>query len=338
MALPRNACVAPKRGIWYLYYYSEGKRHGTSLKTRSQREAYNRAEEFLQQVQKSDGESLSQILLGWLEWSSSLSEKYKKDVTYAWHRMTEYFGNKPITLITSDDMVNYINYLKSCNLSNTSISIFLRAIRAVFTWALKVGKAETNIFENIRIPKWNIRDGFLSTEEISKLLSASSERPLYQGFIKFLLATGCRRGELYNLKWSDIEEHRIRFTGKTGVRYFPVQSHIKSILNNIRDNQNQVNDYVFATENGRRFTEVNRIGRIVRRYMDKAGLKKSYSTHTLRHTFCSQLIIKGLPIYEVARLAGHSSVKTTERYIHLSPDQIRIKQTFFCKLVRISVF
>jgi integrase len=325
MALPNNVSLAPKRGIWYLYYYQEAKRRGVSLRTRQRKEALNRAERFLQELDDTNGEQLSKVLTDWLTWSETLSRKYKQDAANAWNRLVDYFDDKPITMLSAPDIVEYLNNLKASGLSNTSINIYGRAIRAICNWALVQGKIKRNLFKNVRIPKAEMRDKYLELDEIKRLLDAARSRPLYRAFIRFLLATGARRGEFYNLRWSDINGDTIKFAGKTGIRFFPMQTHILEILKEIKGLQHTEAIYVFSSRKGERFQEANRIGRIVRRYADKADLDKSYSTHTLRHTFCSHLVIQGISIYEVCKLAGHTNVRTTERYAHLSPERLNVR-------------
>jgi site-specific recombinase XerD len=80
------------------------------------------------------------------------------------------------------------------------------------------------------------------------------------------------------------------------------------------------------------------MSRIARRYIDKAGLKKSYVGHTLRHTFASHLVMEGIPIYTVSKLLGHTDVKTTERYAHLSPEQIQVKIEYFLSFIYTTLY
>jgi site-specific recombinase XerD len=66
-----------------------------------------------------------------------------------------------------------------------------------------------------------------------------------------------------------------------------------------------------------------------KKYPKSTRGKKSYVGHTLRHTFASHLVMEGIPIYTVSKLLGHTDVKTTERYAHLSPEQIQVKIEYF---------
>jgi len=72
------------------------------------------------------------------------------------------------------------------------------------------------------------------------------------------------------------------------------------------------------------------LSKMVKKYFRKAGLKETYSLHTLRHTFACNLLIKDYPIYTVSKLLNHKSVKTTEDfYTHVSSDYMKVDTNFY---------
>jgi site-specific recombinase XerD len=344
--------LSKKRDVWYFWVYYNKKLHGISLRTKSYREAQQKAKELAKKYPQSTrkkksqpqqrptrirqkakpvvtGYKLGRILRKWKSWNSHLSKSYVYTMNLLWKQMIKYFGDIPINAITLDMFMGYISYLRKRNQTESYIGIRLRCLKAVFNWAFKNDFCDKEIFRKIQIPKSNSRIEFLSRDEIKKFLDAAAENPLYQAYLEFLLATGCRRGEFYNLKWRDVNHTYIEFNGKTGRRTFPLQPHIQHILDKIRDRQYRHSTWVLCDKYGRHFKGFDTMSRIARRYIDKARLKKSYVCHTLRHTFASHLVMEGIPIYTVSKLLGHTDVKTTERYAHLSPEQIQVKIEYF---------
>ena len=92
--------------------------------------------------------------------------------------------------------------------------------------------------------------------------------------------------------------------------------------NAIRPWDNRDN-HILIDKNGNYLGKWNTCGKIVKKYMRQAGLKESYTCHTLRHTFASHLVLHGKPMEQVSKLLGHRSVKTTETfYVHLKPENL----------------
>ena len=344
--------ISKKRDVWYFWVYFDGKLHGISLRTKNYREAQQKAKELAKKYPQSarkkksqsitkttrtrqkskpvvEGLKVKQILKKWKSWNSHLSKGYFYQLDMYWKQLIAYFGNIPIDAIDLDMFMGYISYLRKQGHSETYLGIKLRCLKAVFNWAFKNDFCEKEIFRKIAMPKSNSRIEFLSKDEIKKLLDAASENPLYQAYLEFMLATGCRRGEFFNLKWRDVNHTYIEFNGKTGRRTFPLQPHIQKILDKIWERQYRHGTWVLCDKSGRHFRGLDTPSKIARKYIDKAGLKKSYVGHTLRHTFASHLVMEGIPIYTVSKLLGHTDVKTTERYAHLSPEQIQVKIEYF---------
>lgn len=328
------ASLSQKRGVWYLWIYANRRRKGISLGTKNRLLAEELASRILEDKSTCNVAStikLSDLYSRWKHWHFHFSHKYIETCDIMWRLFIKHFGDIDCNRLKAEHLLDYLRLLSDKGYSDAYINNRLKNIRAVFSWALKQNLIETTPFtDQVQIPKGRNRVEFLSYSEITRLIRSADSEALYQAYIEFLLATGCRRGEFYNLRWSDINEHFIEFNGKTGRRTFPQNPKINEILTKIRTNSKRIDNYVYTDiKEGKHPSLEETLGRMVKRYIRKAGLKDSYTTHTLRHTFASHLVLKGIPIYTVSKLMGHSNVKTTERYTHLAPERLNVDISYF---------
>ena len=135
------------------------------------------------------------------------------------------------------------------------------------------------------------------------------------------LNTGLRKGELFNLDWSDInlKTKTLTVQGKTSksgeTRYIPLNIDALNILKQWRD-QSKNNGYVFPAKDGKRLGTIQ----VPWENVIKDSKIKNFRFHDLRHSFASKLVMKGVPLNTVRELLGHGDLKTTLRYAHLAPD------------------
>ena len=161
------------------------------------------------------------------------------------------------------------------------------------------------------------------------IAKAQTRAPWLPNVIVVALNTGMRRGEILGLEWDrvDLKARRIRLEaqhtmGKKG-RTVPMNDTARAaLLNQARFRAEHCPDskWVFCDKKGKR------IGRTTRSFnyaCHKAGLM-DFRFHDLRHTCAAWLVTAGVPLPEVRDLLGHSTVIMTERYAHLSPDNLRV--------------
>ena len=135
------------------------------------------------------------------------------------------------------------------------------------------------------------------------------------------LNTGLRRGEIFSLRWQDVDFVKKSLivegeTSKSGQsRHVSLNSEAVSIL---REWKNQCEGgIVFASPvTGLRFQHIKRSWSRLR---DRGGIT-DFRFHDLRHTFASNLVMAGVDLYTVKELMGHSTIQMTERYAHLAPE------------------
>jgi len=279
----RKARIIPRQnGVYYLWYYDEdGRRFGKSLHTKDEETAKLKALDYL----TPKGPLLMEVLDAWLFHNKNKSPAYRHDVKRFWVPFSEYFDNKPANKLTRQDVLNYKAYLERRvkqsgrgkgikELSGTHIGIQFRTLKAVWNWATKMDiiNPGQDVFKYVEIPKANNRTEFLSSDEITKLLNSISNK-LHKAYIEFMLATGCRLGEIYNLKWEDINDTYLLFRGKTGKRPFPLLPKVKEIISQLRELQDGLFDegFVLLTNTGRHFASKMNWSKTVKRYIIKAN-------------------------------------------------------------------
>lgn len=137
-----------------------------------------------------------------------------------------------------------------------------------------------------------------------------------------LLLTGMRRGELFNLKWKDVRfstNHVTATYTKNGKsRNIPIHPTLKKALKAWRPELASEDCYVFPSSSGGRMTDIKTA---FNKLIDDAKIS-DFRLHDLRHTFASNLVMRGVPLNTVRELPGHSDIKMTLRYAHLSPDNL----------------
>jgi len=174
------------------------------------------------------------------------------------------------------------------------------------------------------------RDRWLSRDEANRLIQAAAREPkapYLADFIRLALYTGCRRGELLGLEWSRVDLQRnvihlqAQHTKSAAPRVIPLcQEARAALIGRRRFRASNCPDAPFVFVN----YEGNQIGSIKRSFSTacrRADIS-DFRIHDLRHTFASWLVTEGVPLLEVSRLLGHSTVKMTERYAHLEQDSL----------------
>lgn len=175
----------------------------------------------------------------------------------------------------------------------------------------------------------NKRARYFTHEEAEALLSElkTKDESLYQMAL-ISLQSGLRFGEIAGLRWGDIDTRRkiigIR-DAKGGLsRYGRMTEEVKEMFMGM--DQGDREDLIFPTSNGKRFTDPSKVFKEVILEMGlNAGVtdrRQKLSFHSLRHSYASWLVDRGVGLYDVQRLLGHRSSALTERYSHLSDSRL----------------
>ena len=285
-----------------------------------------------------------------------LLEKYKENYKhqasfislkqYCLRNFKEYFGEETkLSNIKFLDIETYHNHLKQApTVKGTlrkpaTINREMTCLRHMFNKGVEWDIMEQNPFtkgKGLFIKENNQRLRFLSTEEIPKLLTECPNH--LHRVVVCAINTGMRRGEILGLKWSQVLNGFIylRETKTSESRQIPINDTLEKMFKEIKIEQGFKNksDYIFTYA----ASEEKLVGKQPVRARKKlapvpakiSSIKSSFNSavkragiqdfrfHDLRHTFASQIIMRGATLKDVQELLGHKTMEMTLRYAHLS--------------------
>lgn len=266
-----------------------------------------------------------------LNYSDYTIKNYQLDLTDFFKYVDK--SNIDFLSIENIHVRGYLKYLDTCNLKNTTISRRISTLRTFYNYLLEKGFVKSNIFLNVKNPKLEKKlPNYLNYTEIEELL-ASIDTRTDEGLERRLLiemfySTGCRVGEMVNVKISDIDFYNktIKVMGKgSKERIVYYGDYASKYLEDYLKNKDK-KGYLFTNKRGEKLT-IEEVEYIVRDIMKHISIKTHVTPHTLRHTFATHLLNNGADIRTVQELLGHANLSTTGIYTHVSSD--RLKDVYF---------
>ena len=227
----------------------------------------------------------------------------------------------------------YLVFLSSSGLSPATIQRRLSALRGLYRFLVLEGVIEDDPTVAVESPRrWQRLPSVLSLEEVNALLDAPDvSTPLGardKAMLEMLYATGIRVSELVGLKGDNLDMNKgvIRFWGKgSKERVVPVGmaawSALKAYLPHREKMVKNDDPHLFLNRRGRGLTR-QRFWQIVKEYAAKVGITKPISPHTLRHSFATHLLERGLDLRLLQEMLGHASLSTTEIYTHVATHHL----------------
>lgn len=226
---------------------------------------------------------------------------------------------KPLSELTIADLKNYLHHaltVKQCSTSyaNQHISAF-----KIFTE--DVMQREWDGFK-IKRPRRPVKmPEVLSVEEVQRMIALTANVK-HRAILTIMYSAGLRRMELLQLKPGDIDSERMLIKVKQGKgkkdRYTILSAKALELLR-LHFRFNRPKTYLFEP-NGRAGRKVSErtVDNIVKQSVARAKITKNVSCHTLRHSFATHLLEKGVSLKLIQEFLGHTSIKTTSRYLHLT--------------------
>ena len=230
----------------------------------------------------------------------------------------------PAKDLTPERLQRYILYcINTFGLSENTIHSRINALKFYYEQVLHNKKM---FFEIPRPKKPLILPKLLNEEEIRRLFNALTNKK-HKAMLFTTYSAGLRVSELASLKIADIDSKRMqilieRAKGKKD-RYVNLSPVLLDILRNYHQEYlPKPKEYLFESEQTHTAYPTRTIQQIFANAKRKAGIKKDVGIHSLRHSFATHLLDKGTDIRYIKDLLGHFNIKTTERYLHVSKQQL----------------
>lgn len=233
------------------------------------------------------------------------------------------FGSEPMNLIDRAKATAFRNDRLAEGARPATVNKELKTLKACLQravdWEVLAANPLDKGGDSLFLPQREDRPPVWYTgQQLQGLYAVAS--PRNAAVWKLMANTGLRRAEMLALRWADVAEDRItvvslheRPTKGRKSRTIPLNEAAQGALESLRPGKGSPT-YVLRQMSSRSLSRCFLLN------ATKAGLDGSI--HCLRHTFCAQLVMAGVPLRTVQVLAGHADIKTTERYAHLAPDYL----------------
>ena len=266
--------------------------------------------------------------------SANTQEAYRRDVEKLLHFLSSE-GKLP-TEVTLEDLQLFAAGLHDIGIGPRSQCRILSGVRSFYRFLELDGYIDNDPTELLENPMLGQHlPEFLTTAEVDQLENSidlsKPEGHRNRAIIEVLFSCGLRVSELVNLQWEQLykEERFLRIRGKGDKeRIVPIsECALKEIelympwRNTLKIKPGEEN-YVFLNRRGARLTRTM-ILIMLKRQADEAGIQKTISPHTLRHSFATALLEGGADLRVIQVLLGHEKIGTTEIYTHLSMQTLR---------------
>ena len=277
----------------------------------------------------------------YLKLERSLSENsiqaYLRDV----RKLEQFFELKKKSLtpgaVTTQHLKDFLEYLNELGMSAYSQARIISGLRGFFNYLLGEELIQTDPSELIEGPRLGRKlPDTLDYHEVEKILSSidlsAPEGTRNRAMLEVLYSSGLRVSELVGLKrasiYADIgflrvigkgNKERLVPIGKEALKYLTLY------LEQVRPQQKiqaGSESFVFLNRRGRPLSRVM-VFTIIKNLVAKAGIRKTVSPHTFRHSFATHLIEGGADLRAVQEMLGHESITTTEIYTHLDRDYLK---------------
>lgn len=272
------------------------------------------------------------------EWLTTYAAVYQKPSTWVHsegalrNHLVPFFANRRLDEVDGKAVEDYKLHQQKAGLNNGTINTHLTVLHKLMVTGQERGCVES--VARMRLLPYRQSDfDWLRPTEVGPLLDAArSIGCRWYTFFLLAIRTGLRKGELFALHWSEVDfEGRtitVKYThwrdgvvppkgGRT--RVAPMSAEVEGVLRNWRGES--PGKLVFPGYGGQLVTHMTSANDALTLALKRAGLRHM-RVHDLRHTFASHLVLKGCSLRVIQLLMGHHSVLVTERYAHVSDEQL----------------
>lgn len=267
-------------------------------------------------------------------YSDNTIEAYTHDIDY----LLNYLRNENLKVedVKLEHLQNFAAVIYEFGIASSSQARILCGVRSFFKYLVIDCILKDDPSELLEAPSVGEHlPEVLSTEEVDRMEAAIDlskwEGQRNRAIIEVLFSCGLRVSELVNLKFNDVFEREkfLRIIGKGDKeRLVPISDtalhEIKLWLydRNLMNIKPGEQDYVFLNRRGAHLTRTM-ILIMIKRTADDAGITKTVSPHTLRHSFATELLKGGADLRAIQEMLGHENIKTTQIYTHIDITTLR---------------
>ncbi len=268
--------------------------------------------------------------------SANSVEAYQHDVELL-RQFMQMQQQLPPEQVQFENLQQFIHFINELGMGDQSQARILSGIRAFYKYLMMedlVSNDPTLLLEGPKL-KRKLPD-VLHLQEINTMLAAidhsKADGIRNRAIVETLYGCGLRVTELVELRISNLyfDVGFIKVTGKGDKeRLVPVGEEAVKHINYYREGvRNHLSvkpgfeDFIFLNRSGKKLSRVY-VFMMIKSLAEKAGIKKSISPHTFRHSFATHLIEGGADLRAVQEMLGHASITTTEIYTHLDRDYLR---------------
>lgn len=264
-------------------------------------------------------------------------EAYGRDT----RRLREFLISRSVSSpdsVVAADIREFTYHLRDQGLAPSSIRRSLSAIRTYFGFLLAEDLVQADPTEQVEPPRtWQRLPGVLSTQEVERLLEAPDpgHRLFWRdrAILEFLYASGVRVSELTGLKVRDLDlgeglavvagkgsKQRLVPIGGAAIR--AVRVYLRELRPRLGKGSGRGEGVLFLNARGGALTRMG-VWKILRKHVERAGIERRVTPHTLRHTFATHLLEGGADLAAVQEMLGHADISTTQIYTHVDRDYLR---------------
>ncbi len=260
--------------------------------------------------------------------SANTIEAYGRDVA----AFASTAGVNDPKAIPAGAILGFLSHLKEKGFASSSICRALVAVKVFFRYLRKEGIVELDPSRYFDTPKmWQLIPEVLTVEEVDALLAQPESADFIgardKAILEVLYATGIRVSELCGLRICDMDDSFVKVKGKgKKERIVPIGKRaveaVDAYLSAFRQQSEEENGFLFVSSRGKPIDRVTVWSR-VKAYARAAGIRKSVSPHTLRHSFATHLLENGADLRLIQDMLGHEDIGTTDRYTHIASSRLK---------------
>lgn len=277
----------------------------------------------------------------YLQLERSLSDNSIKAYLSDIEKLTQFLLSNDLKKTPAEIELNhlqkFVKWIAELGMTQTSQARIISALRTFYKYCLLEDISSVDPTTLLEAPKLKrTLPDVLSFDEIESILAeidlSTPEGTRNKAILETMYSCGLRVSEVVNLKLSQLflDVGFVRVIGKGNKeRLVPIGSsaikHIRLYADHVRNHQaiqKGEEDILFLNRRGKRLTRVM-IFLIIKDLVKKAGIRKTISPHTFRHSFATHLVEGGADLRAVQEMLGHESITTTEIYTHLDREYLR---------------